>query len=1113
MRPAERAGFHVISVLALVAWASATRAAVWDQYNLAPASRTIGPVSVFKTNGNVINPNNVLSGQATAIVGSGAYITLDFGKEVGGYATLTFAAASDTAQSVGIAFSESSLYVGVESDQSSGAGTDGALTAAVPGASTYTVPRPYLRGGFRYLTVFLRSGGWVHLSGVSLAYSPDPNRAVPNQYPNYFYSNDDMLNRAWYAGAYTFQTNIVRNNEGRAWPPPAALWDNGSPVGEFGNVVLTDGAKRDRTVWPGDMGIAVPTGYVALFDTVSARNSLQTIYNHQAASGELPFSGPMFNLMSSDTYHMWTLFGTHAYYLYSGDKAWLDSIWARYQLGVTFISNKIDANGLLNVTGTNDWARDGQGGENVEANALLYGVLTRGAYLAQIEGDANLSSTYSTRAASLKTQINSVLWDTSTGSYKDNPTSTLHPQDGNALAAWLGVVDSPAKAKSISYALNENWNDKGSRGPEFTIGSGVPKISTFASSMELMGHFEAGYAGRGLDMIRSMWGYMLNASQGPQSTFWEGLNSDGSFAYQGAFQSNSHGWGSGPTSALTFYVLGLAPETVLGQTYHVIPHPGNLTHVEGNLTMASGKVVATHYDVGASCGTFSLYVDAQSHTGSTGRIGVPRYGANHTVLVNGATAWNGTSFVATSGIAGASQDADYIYFTGVQPGVRTFSFTDGASCGAPAEQWTFCSDEAGTCSFSGTKRVRYGKQGKYNYGLFSGSVGCNNTALGPDPIAGVAKSCQYSSELYTACASENATCSFSGTKQVRFGANGQWVTQTATGSIACNIATFGDPLANVLKTCEYRDPVATPTSTATSTPTPTTRATATPTSTPTPTATPTATATGGGSVVSLSSTFNVNAAYTDGTTFSATGGLDGVGSAYSSTLLGTSLTWSGTTFNFGAANQLNGVRNTTVTLPAGQFATLMLLGAGINGDQASQTVKVNYTDGTSSTFTQTFSNWLNASQNVAGQSIALTMAYRNKSTGVKDSRAFNLYGYSFALTSTKTVSSIVLPANNNVSILAAALRTAAVATPTATATPTRTATPTSTPTATPTSGGGQCAGIPAFATCTAYPNGSKVVFNNTLYHTIADVPAMRDCPPSSPFDPSNDNWWVNDGGC
>jgi len=217
--------------------------------------------------------------------------------------------------------------------------------------------------------------------------------------------------------------------------------------------------------------------------------------------------------------------------------------------------------------------------------------------------------------------------------------------------------------------------------------------------------------------------------------------------------------------------------------------------------------------VGASCRTFSLRVDAQGHTGSTGRIAVPRFGANHTVRVNGAPAWNGMSFVASPGIVGASQDADYITFTGVQPGVRTFGYTDGARCPAAPEQWSFCSDENGACSFTGTRRVRFGKRGKYNYGIFTGGVSCNNSAFG-DPIMGVLKSCQFSSDLYTACASEGQTCSFTGTKEVRFGANGQWVTRTATGSIACNPATFGDPLVNVVKRCEVRDPVTTSASTA-----------------------------------------------------------------------------------------------------------------------------------------------------------------------------------------------------------------------------------------------------------------------------------------------------------
>lgn len=781
---------------------------VSDKYNYAPSTRTLKPIAVQGMNGSIVNPNNVLNGDATAIVGKGAYIVLDFGKEVGGVISLTFAAASDANQSIGIAFSESLSYVGPSSDQSNGSGTpDGAVIAPVPGASTYTTPRKYLRGGFRYLTVFLNSDGWVHLSGVSLEFSPDPERAVPNDYPNYFYSNDDTLNKAWYGGAYTFQTNIVRNKEGRAWPPADGLWDNSNTVGESGNAVLTDAAKRDRTVWPGDMAIAVPTGYAALFDLTSPKNSLVTLYNHQdKTSGQLPYAGPPMNFGGSDTYHMWSLYGLEVYYLYSGDKALLDSVWTKFKAGLAFSLSEIDASGLLNVVNGNDWARDNTTGTGIEGNAILYGVLVNAIPLAQAEGDTALAASYKTAADSLKAKINTTLWDSSIGAYKDYPASSFYPEDGNSLAVWFGVTNTVNQAKSISYVLNENWNAIGTRCPEFTFGTGTPRISSFAGSMELMSHFAAGYDTRGLDLIRRMWGFMLNDKNGPQSTYWEGFDSAGNLAYQGSFTSSSHGWGSGPTSALTFYVLGVAPDSAGGATYHVIPHPGDLTHVEGNLTLATGKTVLVDYDVDKACKTFSMRVEAAKVGAATARVGVPKFGAKHSVLVDGAPAWGGTAFVTTAGITGASEDDNYVYFDGVAAGVHTFSFTDGTSCAPAPENWAFCSDENTSCSFTGTKRVRFGKRGQYEYKIVTGGTACDAATFGGDPLKNVAKSCETSDELYTYCSDENTTCTFTGTKQVRFGLNGQWVTRMATGSSACDKATFGtDPLPNVKKRCEYRD--------------------------------------------------------------------------------------------------------------------------------------------------------------------------------------------------------------------------------------------------------------------------------------------------------------------
>ena len=223
-----------------------------EALNLSPTSRTVRPTAVYRTTGTVANPQNVLSDQPTRISGQNSSLTLDFGKEVGGLVTLSFGATSGGGQQVGLAFSESSLYVGNDSDISAtheGRG-DGALTAAAPANGTYTMPTALLRGGFRYLTVFLRTSGWVDLTRVSLNFTPAPGKANPADYANYFYSNDNLLNRIWYAGAYTVQLSTIASNQGRAWPAPATLWDNSAVIG-VGTAVVSDAPKRDRNIWAG----------------------------------------------------------------------------------------------------------------------------------------------------------------------------------------------------------------------------------------------------------------------------------------------------------------------------------------------------------------------------------------------------------------------------------------------------------------------------------------------------------------------------------------------------------------------------------------------------------------------------------------------------------------------------------------------------------------------------------------------------------------------------------------------------------------------------------------------------------------------------------------------
>jgi hypothetical protein len=179
------------------------------------------------------------------------------------------------------------------------------------------------------------------------------------------------------------------------------------------------------------------------------------------------------------------------------------------------------------------------------------------------------------------------------------------------------------------------------------------------------------------------------------------------------------------------------------------------------------------------------------------------------------------------------------------------------------------------------------------------------------------------------------------------------------------------------------------------------------------------TPTSGSTAISLAGVANVFAAFNDGAA-PTTGGIDTHGAALSKTLLGASATWTGTTFAFGAAGVADAVSGVTVPLTAGSYSALKLLAVGLNGNQPSQTFTVTYTDGTTSVFTQSLSDWFTP-QNYAGESKALTETYRLAASGAKDPRTFYVYGYSFALNAAKTVKSVTLPANRKVVVVSGVL--------------------------------------------------------------------------------------------
>jgi hypothetical protein len=168
--------------------------------------------------------------------------------------------------------------------------------------------------------------------------------------------------------------------------------------------------------------------------------------------------------------------------------------------------------------------------------------------------------------------------------------------------------------------------------------------------------------------------------------------------------------------------------------------------------------------------------------------------------------------------------------------------------------------------------------------------------------------------------------------------------------------------------------------------------------------------------VNLGATANVYGIANTGTPVTD-GGLDGGGYAYAAALLGTSVTWEGSTFTLGTAGSADAVSNKTIALPAGNYSSVILLATGVNGNQAKQTFVVKYTDGTSTSIVQSLSDW-HTPQSYPGESTASTMAYRIGASGATQAGAFYLYAYSFAINSAKTVQSMTLPDNRDVVVLA-----------------------------------------------------------------------------------------------
>jgi Bacterial alpha-L-rhamnosidase C-terminal domain/Bacterial alpha-L-rhamnosidase 6 hairpin glycosidase domain len=552
-------------------------------------------------------------------------------------------------------------------------------TFALSAAGTVSNAPNQIQGGQRFQAITLTTPGTVELTSVGIHFR-HPN-ASSADYAGHFLSSDDALNRIWYQGAYTNDTDMV---------PIGAVPNQTIPV-------ILDGAKRDRRPWIGDLLVQGRTAFSSLGfgakgsdyikSTIGAFGATQaadgSIFGHIGNWTVWPPTGGFY----STSYSMYFALDLASYYLYSGDAPFVESQYQTLKRQLAYNRTLVDASSGLLVTGSGagrDW--DFYDGDKLGAvtayNAIYYKALTDAARLASDLAEREPgnpaaatwqadAATWSSQATELRQRINAVLFDTGRGVYKladrDNAThaGTAVPQDANSEAITFGVAPAGTHADILRYLRNNLWGRFGPQ-PYSPDANYSTVISPFVTGMEVDARFAAGDTDGALALIHNLWDQMTD-KRGPYYTgaLWEKLNQDGTDVDANA--SLAHGWATGPVASLTGYLVGARPVTAGYKAWIIAPQPGNVEWAQGRIPTPAGALVS-RWRRGHGSSSFTLTMAAPA--GTSGTVAVPELGRSRTITMDCRVVWrNGAPL---SGVAAEERDGA-VQFSGIN-GSHTFAW-------------------------------------------------------------------------------------------------------------------------------------------------------------------------------------------------------------------------------------------------------------------------------------------------------------------------------------------------------------------------------------------------------------------------------------------------------
>ncbi|HEY4591882.1 MAG TPA: hypothetical protein VIJ61_05705, partial [Thermoanaerobaculia bacterium] len=527
----------------------------WKQYVVDPGD-LVYPKAVYLVGaqGNAQNTSALKArgGEAATITSTGlnekgvgsTALVLDLGVNVGGFVEI--GVRSSTGAAIRLGYAESLDYLTPKGD------TSGAFSAGVsdePDGRTdvfqTTGPAELrstgIRGAQRYISLQLEGPGTAAIDYVRVR--TEHLHPAPGGYGGYFLSNDRLLNQAWYASAYTFSLDTFKDLR---------------PGFGYSRAVVTDGAKRDRMLWAGDMEVENLVGNYSLHDAPTIlRRSLQAFSCLQYADGQLSpdtqiavacprnppapvgnanqFPGSAQPILDDGNLRLpqytaaWII-AVRDYYMLTGDRGFARRMMPVVRRGLAYFEANLDGGLYRTPSGetTINWhPRDTAAGVDAYTNASIDRALVAGALLESRVGHRRAARADLRQAGVLRGAMLTRLWDPQAGAFignTDDP-SRNHTQDAQ-VESVLGGITSPTQTRqALGFIDSHLMTPSGVAIGQFEDDPYMGRyISPFISSTELLARLSAGDTNSALNLMRRTWGQMLAAGPG---TVWESMRLDG----------------------------------------------------------------------------------------------------------------------------------------------------------------------------------------------------------------------------------------------------------------------------------------------------------------------------------------------------------------------------------------------------------------------------------------------------------------------------------------------------------------------------------------------------------------------------------------------------------